>query len=359
MADEYSAKPTFNKASPPTQFKQPSPKYKFEGHRGAIRSFVFLHDNKHIVSGSWDGTMRKWDCETGLLVGEPWEGEGGEIWSLALSPNGNIIACGRKDGSVQQWTTDGKMIKSVWMGHRATVRSLSWSPSGGHIASGSSDGTILIRKTENGQVEVGPIEAGQDGVYSLAYSPPGDRIASGGNSETICIWDSNTGEFLVGPIKDLGDFVASLMWSSDSSKLYSASDEFARVFDSVSGTELHRFKHNTLYLNSIALSPTHNVLACVGNRGIAQLWDAESYQPLGKPFNLEQIVALYCVSFSRDGRYLAYTGNDKKITLWIVEDIAPQLALPAPTTQEETLSESASLSYLEVSTLTFHSLPCS
>jgi WD40 repeat protein len=113
MADDYSAKPTVKKASPPTKSKKPSPKHKFEGHKHVIWSFVFLHDNKHIVSGSWDGTMRKWDCETGLLIGEPWEGEGGSILVLALSPNGNIVACGRDDGRVQQWNTDGKTIKGV------------------------------------------------------------------------------------------------------------------------------------------------------------------------------------------------------------------------------------------------------
>jgi len=361
MADEYSTKPTIKKASPPTQYKKPSPKHKFEGHEELIRSFIFLHDNKHIVSGSRDGTMRKWDCNTGLLVGEPWKEEGGAlraILALALSPNGNIIACGRDDGSVQQWDTDGYMIKGVWMGHSNTVRSLSWSPSGAHIASGSYDGTILIRKAENGTVEVGPIKTGQGWVCSLAYSPSGDRIASGGDNHTICIWDSNTGKLLVSPIKDLGAYVTSVVWSSDSSKLYSASDKFARVFDSVSGTELHRFGHNNV-LHTIALSPKHNVLACVGNGSVAQLWDTESYQPPCKPFSPEDSVNLFCVLFSRDGRYLAYSGNDKKVTLWIVEDIAPQLALPAPTTQEETLPEPAPLSYLDVSTLTFQNFtPC-
>jgi len=331
MRDEYSAKPTIEKASPPIQSKKPNPKHKFEGHKDPIWSFVFLHDNKHIVSSSWDGTMRKWDCETGHLVGEPWEGEGGEICALALSPNGNIIACGGDDGSVQQWNTDGKMIKGVWMGHSKTVRSLSWSPSGRHIASGSWDGTILIRKPGNGTVEVGPIETGHGCVCSLVYSPLGDRIASGGNN-TICIWDSNTGQLLVGPIKDLGALVTSVVWSLDSSKLYSASDKFARVFDSVSGTELHRFEHNEL-VNSVALSPKHNVLACVGYGGIAQLWDTESYQPLGKPLSLaDSSYNLHCVSFSRDVRYLAYSGDDKKITLWMVKDVAPALPVSAFTT---------------------------
>ena len=271
--------------------------------------------------------MRKWDCETGLLVGKPWEGEGGRIFTLALSPDGRTIACGKEDGSVQRWDTDGEMSKGACMGHSDYVRSISWARSGGHIASGSEDGTILIREAKNGKVEVGPIATGQQMLYSLAYSPLDDRIASGGYNKTICIWDSNTGELLVGPIKDLGELVTSVVWSSDSSKLYSASDKFARVLDSVSGTELHRFEHNNV-LNSVALSPKHNVLACVGYNGVAQLWDTESYQPLGKPL-LKKSIRLLCVSFSQDGRYLAYGGYDKKITLWMVKDIAPELPVCA------------------------------
>jgi WD40 repeat protein len=195
-------------------------------------------------------------------------------------------------------------------------------------------------------------------MMSLAYSPSGDRIASGGNNKTICIWDSNTGKLLVGPIKGLEDMVTSVVWSSD--KLYSASDKFARVFDSLSGTLLHRFKQNN-YLYSVALSPKHNVLACVG-RGVAQLWDAGSYEPLGHPIHQDADTWHYSVSFSPDERYLACGGNDNKITLWMVQDIvAPQL-IPTLTTQhpvsnaqEET--ESPSSSCLDVSTLTFTHRP--
>jgi WD40 repeat protein len=212
--------------------------------------------------------MRKWDRETGRLIGEPWKGEGRDIMSQALSPDGKTIACGRADGSVQRWDTDGKMTESIWMGHSDWVRSLSWSPSGGHAASGSDDGTILIREAESGKVEVGPIKTNQGWVSSVAYSPLGNRVASGGDNQTICIWDSNTGELLVGPIKDLGYGVESVVWSLDGSKLYSASNQFARVFDGVSGTLLHRFEHDHV-LTSVALSPKHNVLACVGYGGAA------------------------------------------------------------------------------------------
>lgn len=306
------------------QAKGLSPKHNFEGHARAIRDFVFLHDNIHIVTGSEDGTMRKWNYDTGLLVGKPWCGEGGSIYTLALSPDGNTIACGRADGSVQRWDTGGKMVlEGARRGHSDWVRSLSWSPSGGHIASGSDDGTILIRSATNGLVDFTPIETKQYRVCALAYSPSGNRIASGGWNMTICIWDSRTGELALGLIQGLGYEVTSVVWSSDSTKLYSASDKLARVFDSTSGELLHCFQHDDI-LYSIALSPTYNVLVCVGNQGIVQLWDTESHQLLGQSFS-QDCQILRCASFSRDGRYLAYGGHDKTLTMWFVNDIASQL----------------------------------
>jgi len=328
MSSESPTKLGLDEASTPAQPEGPPPKHIFEGHEDEINTFVFLHDNVHIVSGSDDGTMRKWDCETGLQVGEPWEGEGGRIWAIALSPDGKTIACGRDDGIVQRWNTDGEMSEGIWMNHNDSVKSVSWSPSGGHIASGSVDGTIQIRKADSGKVAVSPIKTKWGSVSSLAYSPSGDRIAASGENFNICIWDSNTGELLVGPIEGPGETVESIVWSSDSSKLYSASDESSRVFDSVSGTQLHRFVNDS-YLYSVALSPKHNLLACVGCGGIAQLWDTESYQPLGKPFSHEDGIELLHISFSRDGRYLAYGGRDNEITLWMVKDIAPELPVCA------------------------------
>jgi len=142
--------------------------------------------------------MRKWRCDTGRLVGEPWQGDStGSIHALALSPDGKTIACRNDHGSVQQWDTDGE-IKDVWATVESAVASLSWSPCGAYIAGG----TILIRKSDNGEVEVGPIETNQCLVNGVAYSSSGDRITSGGDG-TIRIWDSKTGEPLVSPVEDL------------------------------------------------------------------------------------------------------------------------------------------------------------
>ena len=253
------------------------------------------------------------------------------------------------------------MREDIWKGHSSAVWSLSWSPSGGHLATGSSDGTILVQNVESGAIDVGPIKTNQGRVCSVAYSPLGDRIASGGNNNTICFWDSHTGELLVGPITDLGHWVNAVVWSSDGSKLYSASDEFVHVPNSTASTQLHRFRHNH-HLYSIALSPKHNLLACVGYGGTPQLWDTESRQPFNHPFaNKTTRDTLRHVVFSPDGRYLAYCGDDRKITLWMLGD---EPAFPASTNlqggmQQDILPKSPSSSSLNVSILTFHSSPYS
>jgi WD40 repeat protein len=104
------------------------------------------------------------------LAGEPWQGDSGTINAPALSLDGKTIACGNDHGSVQQWDTNGEMIKSVSATVASAVASLSWSPCGGYIASRSLDGTILIGKSDNREFEVGPIETNQFLVNSVAYS---------------------------------------------------------------------------------------------------------------------------------------------------------------------------------------------
>ncbi|KAG1768469.1 hypothetical protein EDD22DRAFT_231338 [Suillus occidentalis] len=51
-------------------------------------------------------------------------------------------------------------------------------------------------------------------------------------------------------------------------------------------------------------------------------YGTQSHQPLSnQSFGLEDRVDVTCVSFSRDGRYLAYGGADKSITLWTMKEI--------------------------------------
>ncbi|KAG1780570.1 hypothetical protein EV702DRAFT_1276409 [Suillus placidus] len=154
-------------------------------------------------------------------------------------------------------------------------------------------------------------------VYTLAYSPSDESVASGGEQ-----YNSR---------HPTTSHVFSMAKQANCSIAYLK-------------------QHDLLY--SVALSPKHNILACVGNGGVVQLWDTESYQPLGQPFYQKREIRSICIG-----------GDDKQLTPQMVKHIAPQLPapkditeLPAPTllqkgdrrsTQQETRPNSPS-SYLDV-----------
>ncbi|KUJ06164.1 HET-domain-containing protein [Mollisia scopiformis] len=62
-----------------------------EGHTDAVTSVAFSPDGKQIVSGSWDGTVRRWDAATGQQLLPALEGHTDEVNSVAFSPDGKQI----------------------------------------------------------------------------------------------------------------------------------------------------------------------------------------------------------------------------------------------------------------------------
>ncbi|KAG1864621.1 WD40-repeat-containing domain protein, partial [Suillus tomentosus] len=73
------------------------------GHTESVESVSFSPDGTHIVSGSWDSTVRVWDAATGLPLGEPFRGHTSWILSVSFSPDGTRVVSGSQDSTVRVW----------------------------------------------------------------------------------------------------------------------------------------------------------------------------------------------------------------------------------------------------------------
>lgn len=72
------------------------------GHQGRVDAIAFTPDGRHLVSGSWDKTIRFWDPEAGEEVAaHDWEI--GPIRTLAISPDGLIGAASGDRGTIVLW----------------------------------------------------------------------------------------------------------------------------------------------------------------------------------------------------------------------------------------------------------------
>jgi len=132
----------------------------YAGHFAEVNAVAWSPDSSQLASGGADGTVQVWEAATGLLL-FTYHGHAGGVNTVAW--HGSRIASGGADGTVQVWsfgradatarvrTLSGARVSLplqgdvlVYRGHAGPVTSVTWSPDGQRIASGSEDGTVQL-----------------------------------------------------------------------------------------------------------------------------------------------------------------------------------------------------------------------
>lgn len=140
------------------------------GHTNRIRWVHFIHEQE-LYSAGWDGTIRRWNVDTGALLQTISPDSSIESCSL-LNPD--TIACGHWNGTIGLWSlSTGKLIHS-FKAHDQVVKDIACLENGKYMLTGSEDGTLKIWDTFHGNmlnsVKVGPIK-------KFTIFPSKDRIA--------------------------------------------------------------------------------------------------------------------------------------------------------------------------------------
>ena len=152
----------------------------FKGHADWVRGVAVTPDGQHIISGSFDNSVKVWSVASRRLVGTC-RGQTKNVFAVAAMPDGQRILSGSA-GTVFVHLLDGTLVNTFEL-HTSTVYALVTLPDNQHALSASWDLTVKLFNVNDGRV-LRTFTHHTAYVRCLALLPDGLRFVSGLHDHT-------------------------------------------------------------------------------------------------------------------------------------------------------------------------------
>lgn len=251
--------------------------YLFKGLFWEVCSIIATPNMHRIIFGDRKNTAILWDLDSGKEL-QRFENEHGKGHQMAISPDGNILACVDDSNAI--------ILFDIPSGNRLKTFH---GTDGFYCAAFNEDGSKLIGGDEEGNITIWSIDDGGelnkwnsklDTIYNICHSKNRPRFFACGypsvNNEIFHCWDSETGEALF-PVKSK----FSLNSAFDNKETRFAMGDIHReinIIDAESGMPVHTIKLGE-GTSAIAFSPDDKFLASGHNMGTLRIWDVDKSSP--------------------------------------------------------------------------------
>ncbi|OMJ65263.1 hypothetical protein SteCoe_38664 [Stentor coeruleus] len=286
-----------------------------EGHRGEVNSVAITSDNRFVVSGSYDNTVRVWNLlekrQEAVLEGHTsgvnttigsWYQEHIEgnvqVWnlvekrqeavlkysvsglnSIAITSDNRFVVLGSDDdNTVRVWSLLDKRQEAVFEGHTSGVNSVAITSDNRFVVSGSYDNTVrvwnLLEKRQEAVLEGHTYE-----VNSVAISSDNRFVVSGSGSwishdNTVRVWNLLEKQ-QEAVFEGHTSGVNSVAIASDNRFVgsYGFSDKTVRVWNLLEKRQKAVLEGHTSYVNSVAITSDNRFVVSGSDDKTVRVWN--------------------------------------------------------------------------------------
>ena len=297
-----------------------------------VRTAVITPDGKTAATGHVGGTLNWWDAATGKHLHAEAEPPGGSL--LALSRDGAQLYA-LEGNRLRVWDVAGrKQLPGPLKPFTEAPTSMALSPDGNLLATGSSSGIILLWDLKTGQSA--RLQGHRGEVVSLVFTPDGRQLLSGSGAilptkpssaaeseNNIRLWDVQTGKEIrvVGKVPYRPESLAvSRNGKLAISNVIYSDNTGMPIWDLTTGKEARRLGPLDGSPSQVAFAPNGKWVAVARGQiypdigGYVALFDTATWKEVKTlRGHVQRITAL---AFSADSRYLVTGGQDTSALVW-------------------------------------------
>ena len=252
--------------------------------------------------------MRRLLCATFLCLASPtlaeegyrtFNGHGGPIRGIAVSPDGSHALTASFDNSVGLWAIDDLDAEPIWLeGHEAAANIPAFLPDGDLALSGGDDFDLILWSLTDAE-PLARLEGHKGKILDLSISPDGTRAASAGWDGFVGLWNLETHK-LITLLKGHRAPVQAVRFAQDAQILYSASADGTVRRWNVAEEALERVEISHGFgVNKLALNEKDGWLAYGSLDGAVRIIDMESGEQIADVTSGRQPVLALTISPDR------------------------------------------------------------